>query len=118
MKKIIKQATRELRKKQTESEQVFWDIVRNRKFLGLKFLRQRPIIFECNNQKRFFIADFYCAEKRIILEIDGKIHADQKEYDELRTYIINILGKKVIRIKNEELKDIDKLKEKLVRILQ
>jgi very-short-patch-repair endonuclease len=117
MREIIKQATRELRKKQTESEQIFWDIVRNRRFLGLKFLRQRPIIFKYNNQECFFVADFYCAEKKIIIEIDGKIHANQKEYDELRTYIINILGKKVVRIKNEELQDIDKLKEKLERIL-
>ena len=47
------------------------------------------------------------------MEIDGKIHENQKEYDELRTYIINNLEKKVIRIKNEELNNINKVIQKL-----
>ena len=51
------------------------------------------------------MADFYCHEKKLVLEIDGKIHLGQKDYDELRTHIINALGIKVIRFRNEEIEE-------------
>jgi len=83
-----------------------------------KFLRQHPIRFEMDGRRRFFIADFYCHEKKLVLEIDGKIHQRQKDYDQLRTHIINTLGIKVIRFKNEEIEvnlelALDRLKEHL-----
>jgi len=52
--------------------------------------------------RRFFVADFYCFENRLVIEIDGGIHDQQKEYDELRTHVINCLGIKVIRFTNEQ----------------
>ncbi|MFQ5706095.1 MAG: endonuclease domain-containing protein [bacterium] len=99
----IKQTVRKLRKEQTKSESMFWQAVRNRKLKGKKFLRQHPICFEIDGRTRFFIEDFYCHEKRFVVEIDGKIHLKQKDYDALRTHIINVLGMKVIRFKNEEI---------------
>jgi very-short-patch-repair endonuclease len=51
---------------------------------------------------KFFVADFYCAEEKLILEIDGKIHESQKEYDLWRTSVLNELGLRVFRILNEE----------------
>ena len=99
----IRHLCRELRKNQTKGEEIFWDHVRNRKFWGLKFTRQYPIFFEIDGKKRFFIADFYCFEKRIIIEIDGKIHEKQIDYDELRDFLLNELGYKVIRIKNDDI---------------
>jgi len=51
----------------------------------------------------FFVADFCCAKIKLIVEIDGKIHDNQKEYDEYRTYILNNLGYKIIRFKNHEI---------------
>ncbi|MDP6685133.1 MAG: DUF559 domain-containing protein [Candidatus Marinimicrobia bacterium] len=48
------------------------------------------------------MADFYCHECKLIVEIDGGIHESQKEYDELRTWIINQLDFQVIRFKNED----------------
>ena len=42
---------------------------------------------------------------KLVVEIDGKIHQRQKEYDQLRTYLIDALGMKIIRIKNEEIED-------------
>lgn len=101
--KIAKQLARDLRKTQTEAEKIFWEAVRNRKFLGIKFYRQYPIFFEYFGQDRFFVADFYCHEKLIVIEIDGKIHDYQKDYDELKDFIINTLGIKVIRFRNEEI---------------
>lgn len=116
MGEIIREVARILRKKQTESEKIFWDIVRNRK-LGVKFLRQYAIGFLYQGQHRFFIADFYCAEKELIIELDGSFHDDRKDYDELRDYIINQLGYKVIRLKNEELFDIKRVKNVLEILL-
>ena len=100
---IIKEVVRDLRKRQTGYEKKFWELVRNRKLFGKKFLRQHPIVFKYLGKERFFIADFYCAEKKLVVEIDGKIHENQEEYDALRKVIINQLGVRVVRVKNEEL---------------
>lgn len=102
---IITQTVRDLRKNQTKSEAIFWQAVRNRKLKGKKFFRQYPIRFEMDGRRRFFVADFYCHEMKLVVEIDGKIHQRQKEYDQLRTYLIDALGMKIIRIKNEEIED-------------
>ena len=87
----------------TESEKIVWEIVRNRRLDGKKFLRQHKIIHENSfDSFQFFIADFYCAEEKLILEIDGQIHESQKEYDLWRTSVLNDLGIRVSRIQNEE----------------
>jgi len=94
---------RELRKNQTPEEKIIWQLLRNRKFYELKFLRQHPIIFrEINGQKGFYIADFYCAEKKLVVEIDGEIHNYQIDYDKARDIMMNELKLKVIRIRNKE----------------
>jgi len=96
---------RKLRKCSTPSEDKLWFALRNRKSLGKKFLRQHPIFFKYIHTQSFFIADFYCSEHKLVIEIDGKSHDYQKEYDELRTHLINALGIKVIRFKNGEIED-------------
>lgn len=110
---IIKSTVRQLRRNQTGSEEIFWGFVRNRQFHGRKFFRQHPIQFFYNGEKRFFVADFYCAKLKLVIEIDGKIHEQQKEYDEMRTFIINQLGIRVIRITNEEVQDINAISKRL-----
>jgi very-short-patch-repair endonuclease len=115
MSELMKDIARNLRKNQTESEKIFWEAVRGRKFFNKKFVRQYLIKFELSGIKRYFIADFYCAEEKLIVEIDGKIHENQKEYDELRTQIINILGISVVRIKNEEIRNIESVYQFLER---
>jgi len=97
-----KKLCRELRKNSTPAEKIFWEAVRNRKFLNKKFYRQHPLFFDYNGKETFFIADFFCYEEKTVIEIDGGYHERQKDYDELRTNIINMLGIKVIRFKNEE----------------
>lgn len=113
-----KELCRELRKRSTRSKQIFWTEVRNRKILGKKFLRQYPIFSEYLNQKTFFIADFYCHEGRLVIEIDGKNHDYQKDYDELRSYIINNVGVEVIRFRNGDIEnDIERVLVRLKAIL-
>ena len=101
MKTIAIKIARDLRQRATIAENIFWKAVRNKKINNCKFNRQFPIYFEYEDQKRFFIADFYCHEKRLIIEVDGGIHEQQKDYDSLRTEIINNLEIKVIRFSNE-----------------
>jgi len=78
---------------QTTAEQFFWSKVRNRRFIGLKFQRQF-LINHVNilGKNSYFLADFYCHQFKAIVEIDGKIHRNQIEYDEERTVILNSMG--------------------------
>ncbi|MEA2095828.1 MAG: endonuclease domain-containing protein [Candidatus Cloacimonadota bacterium] len=118
MAKFAFETARDLRKRSTVAEDAFWQIVRNRRFLDLKFKRQFPIEFDYEDRKRFFIADFYCHEKKLVVEIDGGIHESQKEYDELRDEIMNILGLKIIRFSNIEiLNNLEKVKVNLTSII-
>ena len=112
----VRELVRELRKKKTAAEQAFWEIIRNRQINNLKFYRQKPIFFKYDEQKRMFIADFYCPECKLIIELDGKIHEKQKEYDKLRDYIINNLGLNIIRIKNEEVYQ-EEMQSKLEKLI-
>jgi very-short-patch-repair endonuclease len=109
-----KELARELRKRQTPAEEILWKNLRNRQFLGNKFLRQHPIFFYYGHSEAFFIADFYCREYRLVIEIDGASHEYQKEYDKFRTHIINDLGVKVVRFKNDEIeRDLHQVLERL-----
>lgn len=105
--KRITQLCRELRRRQTPAENELWQLVRNRKLNGYKFLRQYAIVYGNDNRgnKLFFIADFYCHEKQLVVELDGRIHDFQKEYDANRDLILNELGLKVMRISNQDMDD-------------
>ena len=105
---------RQLRRNMTEAEQMLWKELRNRKLLKLKFLRQHPIIYQVvDNIPRYFIADFFCFEMRLVIEVDGEIHEFQQEEDEHREDILKSLGLKILRIRNEETKDRNKVLEKI-----
>lgn len=111
---IAKTFCRQLRKNSTQAENIFWERVRNRKFLKKKFYRQYPIFYDLFGLESFFIADFYCHEEKIIIELDGEIHKYKLKDDEKRTEILNQLGLKVIRFRNEEItKDLSDVLEKL-----
>lgn len=88
---------RELRKNQTKAEEIFWELVRNRKFLNLKFRRQHQI--------GSYIVDFYCNEYKLIIEFDGEVHNNeaQQKHDSIRDKYLTSLGNQVLRFKNEEL---------------
>jgi very-short-patch-repair endonuclease len=105
---------RQLRRNSTDYEKVLWQKLRNRKFHGLKFLRQHPIVYdEINGKALFFVPDFYCAEKKTIIEIDGKIHDYQKDYDERREEILKNKGLKILRFKNEEIGNISEVLKRI-----
>ena len=116
---VVKQVCRDLRRNQTKAEKIFWNEIRNRKVLGFKFYRQYPLIFDYTGKKTFFVADFYCHERRLVIELDGQIHDYQKERDKLRTHLINMLGVEVVRYRNEEIENnLDMVLENLMEKLR
>jgi len=115
---LIKAHVREMRRNQTDAEAIVWELVRNRKIMGKKFLRQHPIIYSFYKRPLYFVADFYCAEARLILEIDGSIHATQEEYDMQRDFVLKQKELRVLRIKNEECKDIEQVRQKIIMALE
>ena len=90
----LKDRARYMRKNMTHAERLFWNAVRNRQFQGLKFLRQKPLLG--------YIVDFYCAELRLVIEIDGSVHNTSKEYDENRTSDLQLFGIRIIRYTNDQ----------------
>ena len=99
---------RNLRKNQTLSEKSLWEVLRRKNLSGFRFLRQHPIFYSIKDKwVEFYIADFYCSELKLIIELDGKIHEYRKDYDSERDLKLLNKGIYVVRIKNEELDDMD-----------
>ncbi len=92
-----KEKRRQLRKDQTPAEKLIWYYLRNRFTKHIKFRRQYSI--------DRFVVDFYSAELKLAIEIDGDIHdvVEQKEYDIERQKYLEEFGVRFLRIKNEEL---------------
>jgi len=88
------QAARLLRERMTKSEELLWERLKGKQLCRLRFRRQHPI--------DMFIADFYCHKVRLVIEIDGEIHKQQKEYDIGRSAEMGKYDIKVIRFSNEE----------------
>jgi very-short-patch-repair endonuclease len=87
---------RELRKQGTPAERMLWQKLRNKQLTGAKFRRQQSL----GN----YIVDFVCYEKRLIIEIDGGQHNEDKiaGQDEKRTVWLESKGFRVIRFWNNE----------------
>lgn len=94
MSKGLTNTARMLRKNQTDAERALWQKLRNRQLLGVKFRRQVPI--------KGYIADFAALEIKLIIELDGSQHIDNKEADEFRTGFLQREGYKVIRLWNND----------------
>ncbi|MFZ2906841.1 MAG: NTP transferase domain-containing protein [Cyclobacteriaceae bacterium] len=116
--KQIVDITRHLRSLQTAEEKQLWEKLRNRKLKGIKFLRQHPIVYgHRGNSPLFFVADFYCNALKLVIELDGKVHKFQKDYDANRDSILKQLGLKVLRIENEELVNLESVLKRISEFL-
>jgi len=90
------QRAKELRHKMTQEEKILWQHLRANQLNGLHFRRQQII--------DGFIADFYCHAARLVIEVDGEIHQQQAEYDAERDRVLLARGLRLLRIKNEEVR--------------
>ncbi|WP_439559370.1 endonuclease domain-containing protein [Dyadobacter sp.] len=86
----------QLRKSETRAEKLLWEKLSNKQ-LGVKFRRQHPL--------NYFIADFYCHSLKLVIEVDGSIHSleENREWDQLRTSLIEEFGIRLIRFTNEDI---------------
>jgi len=84
---------RKLRQKQTPVEEILWELLRDRRFLDLKFRRQHQI--------GDYIADFYCHDHKLVIEVDGGIHRTQGAKDAKRNAYMESLGMTVLRFPND-----------------
>ena len=98
-KPIIFERAKAMRENMTPAEKAVWELLRSNKILSLRFKAQHPI--------DIFVADFYCHQLKLVIEIDGGIHksSDQKEYDIGRGAELEHWGIKVIRFTNEEVEN-------------
>lgn len=100
---------RTLRVNSTSAEEILWEEIRNKKLNGLKFKRQHSI----GN----YVVDFYCASKRLIIELDGEVHntEEQKEKDQHRDQNLTEMNFKILRISNSQVfNDIETVKRLLL----
>ena len=68
---VLSSRVRQLRRQSTAAETAAWWLLRNRQVLGLKFRRQCPL--------GGFVADFYCSEARLVIELDGSAHSQPSQ---------------------------------------
>ena len=87
---------RSLRQSETPPEDPLWLALRNSQIGGMKFRRQHPI--------GPYIVDFYCPTARLIIELDGDQHGDERHirYDSARTAWLMDQGYTVLRFANGE----------------
>jgi len=90
---------KDMRKNPTKAEEIIRNILRDRKFLNQKRRRQYPI--------NSYIADFFCHEHKLIIELDGSIHNEefQKNIDKEKEETIKNLWYEILRYKNEDIYD-------------
>ncbi len=102
-----------LRNALTQAEKLLWDKLRNKQLSGFKFRNQHPM--------DIFIADFYCHQLMLVIEVDGGVHNtyEHKEYDEGRTAELEAYGIKVIRFTNQQvINSLDNVLDEIRRIIQ
>ena len=103
---------RELRKRQTGPELKLWNAIRNRQLAGLKFRRQHAI--------GSYVVDFYCAAKKLVIELDGDSHNEtNSESDRDRQCWLEQNGIRVLRFENDDvLKDLDGVLDAILHVCE
>jgi very-short-patch-repair endonuclease len=102
---VAHERARQLRKQLTPSERMLWQALRARKLEGYKFLRQHPILVDDNGRETFVVVDFYCAEARLIVEVDGRVHDNQQEHDGARDLATAFGGYRIVRLAAREVEE-------------
>ena len=91
----IKAWAREMRSQMTDAEALLWRLLRNRRIAGAKFRRQHPV--------GRYILDYYCVEKKLAIELDGRQHSDAADYDQRRDNWLDTQGIRVLRFWNNQM---------------
>jgi very-short-patch-repair endonuclease len=94
MRRANTEPARRLRRSQTDAERLLWFRLRDRRLAGWKFKRQVPI--------DRFVVDFFCADAKLIVELDGGQHDHNKARDADRTRVLESMGYLVLRFWNHD----------------
>jgi very-short-patch-repair endonuclease len=88
---------RKLLKNPTDAERKLWMLLRYKQLDGFRFRRQQPI--------GAYIADFFCASEKLVIEADGEQHGEDVnvEKDRQRTAWLSAHGYRVLRFSNREI---------------
>ena len=81
----------------TPAEAILWKELRGRRFDGVKIRRQQPV--------GPFIADFFCAQFNIVVELDGETHIGKEDEDKIRQTELERMGFRVLRYTNPDIYD-------------
>jgi very-short-patch-repair endonuclease len=102
----LRAIAKHLRKRQTDAEGLLWNRLRAKQIDGLRFRRQEPI--------DRYIVDFLCYEVRMVIEVDGGQHVEQKKVDKERDDWLASQGFKVLRFwDNDVLTNVEGVLEKI-----
>jgi very-short-patch-repair endonuclease len=106
----LRNLARKNRVRSTRTEDVLWYEVLNKRKLGHKFTRQKPI--------GRFVADFYCSELLMIIEVDGGSHIKKRQYDIERDKYFGILNIKTVRVRSNDLiKNLNEVRNNLKLVI-
>ena len=106
---VKRNRARELRHSMTPEESILWRHLRAHRSDALHVRRQHVI--------RGFIVDFYCHAARLIIEVDGAIHDQQREADAERDTILSASGYRILRITNDEVNgDLDGVLQRIYEL--
>ncbi len=91
----LRKRRKELRNNLTIAEAALWNFLKGRQLDNRKFRRQHSI--------GPYIVDFYCAQERLIVELDGDVHNNPiaEHYDFKRSMYLENLGYKILRFENQ-----------------
>jgi very-short-patch-repair endonuclease len=108
----LKLASRRLRNDTTDAERLLWKRLRGKQICGLSFHRQKPLAG--------YIADFYCAKAKLVIELDGSQHFEMQNqlYDAERTRVLEALGMRVLRFDNRQVvTELESVLEKILEVV-
>ena len=91
---IAKPLARQMRARATPAEAALWSRLRSRQLEGRRFRRQHAI--------GRYIVDFYCAERHLVVELDGDVHRQRAAHDAQRDRHLRALGLRVLRLTNDQ----------------
>ena len=114
----IREIARALRQEMTPTEATMWEVLRNRRLGGFKFLRQHPLVHTVLlGKQRYYIADFYCAAARLVVEFDGGVHLGQQAEDDARDILLAEQDIQTLRFRNEEVEDLPNVKARILEVV-
>ena len=109
---ILKQHARALRAAMTDAEKLLWFRLRRKQLRGIQFYRQKPI--------GPYIVDFYAAQGKLVIELDGSQHytPEGMAADKQRDAFLSSQGIFVLRFNNlQVLQELDSVLEKIDEVM-